>query len=187
MDCLQAKCLTPDLGTWLQCFSIYTAVVLTKFPERATSLMLYAANIAKLSQKFRWPSWVIYDNSFRQEAAETGRTDWNRIDASLHAQCFHGMALSAESWCSLCHSVDHLKNSCPLKPQDLPPTKWPAPPQIAAGGAKRFTTPICGSYNKNNGACSYMPRCNYCHVRRRCHGPHPEPKYSKAPTQDPAP
>ena len=52
-DYLQAKRLTPDFGRRLQCFAIYTAVVLTKFPDRATSLMLYAANIAKLSQKFR--------------------------------------------------------------------------------------------------------------------------------------
>lgn len=58
VECLtsgQAKHLTPDLGRWLQCFAIYTAVVLTKFPDRATSLMLFAANIANLSQKFRCP------------------------------------------------------------------------------------------------------------------------------------
>ena len=103
--------------------------------------MLYAANIAKLSQKFCWPSWVIYENSFRQEAAEAGHTDWTRIDASRHAQCFHGMALSSESWCSLCHSVDHLKNSCSVKPQDLQPTKRPAPPQIAAGGQRALEKP----------------------------------------------
>ena len=189
-DYLQAKRLTPDLGTWLQCFAIYTAVVLTRSPERATSLLLYAANTAKLSQKFRWPSWVIYDNSFRQEAAEAGRTDWSKIDASLHAQCFHGMALSAESWCSLCHSVDHIRNSCPLKPRDFLPTKRPAPPQFAAGGAKRFrdgATPICGSFNKNNGACSFMPKCNYRHVCKRCLGPHPETKCSKPSNPEPPP
>ena len=186
-DYLQTKRLTPDLGTWLQCFAIYAAVVLTKSPGRATSLMLYAANIAKLSQKFRWPSWVIYDNSFRQEAAETGRTDWMKIDASLHA---HGMALSSESWCSLCHSVDHIKNNCPLKPRDWPSTKRPAPPQFASGGAKRFregATPICGSYNKNNGICSFMPKCNYRHVCKRCHRPHPETKCSKQANPEPPP
>ena len=161
----------PDLGTWLQCFAIYTAVVLTKFPERATSLiMLYAANIAKLSQKFRWPSWVIYDNSFRQEAAEARHTDWTKIDGSLHAQCFHGMSITSESWCTLCHSVDQLppKAPRPATHQTVCPTT------DTSGGAKRFreaATPICGSYNKNNGDCSFMPRCNYRHVYRRCHGP----------------
>ena len=182
-DYLQAKRLTPDLGIWLQCFALYTAEVLTKFPERATSLLLHAANIAKLSQKFHWPSWVIYDNSFWQEAAESGRTDWTRIDASLHAQCFHGMALSSEAWCSLCHSVDHLKSSCPLKPSDPLPVKRPAPYQPSSVGGKHFkegTTPICGSYNKSNGECTFMPKCNYRHVCRRCHGPHPEPKCSMA-------
>ena len=161
-DYLQAKRLTPDLGTWLQCFAIYTAVILTKFPERATSLMLHAVNIAKLSQKFRWLSWVIHDNSFRKEAAEAGRTDWAKMDASLHAQCFHGMALSSESWCTLCHSVDHLRSSCPLKPRD-PPSKRP-PTAPMSTGFREGPAPICGSYNKNNEDCSFSPRCHLCPV-----------------------
>lgn len=144
--------------------------------------MLHTANIAKLSQKFRWPSWVIYDNSFQQEAAESGRVDWAKIDASLHTQCFHSMALSSESWCSLCHSVDHLKSSCPLKPQGSLPIKRPAPYHTATAGSKYFkdsTPPTCGSYSKHNGACTFMPECNYRHVCRRCHWRHPEPKCNK--------
>lgn len=55
---LQAKRLIPDLAIWIQCFSLYAAVILSKFPERRTSLLLYQSTIAKLSQKFTWPSWV---------------------------------------------------------------------------------------------------------------------------------
>ena len=115
-DYLQAKRLITDLGIWIQCFSLYAAIILTKQPERATSLLLYQASIAKLSQKFKWPSWIIYDNSFRQEAADCAKQDWSKIDPSLHAQCFTGMSISAEGWCSLCHSVEHLKHNCPLNP-----------------------------------------------------------------------
>ena len=181
-DYLQAKRLTPDIGTWLQCFSLYTAVVLTKFPERSTPLMLYAATIAKLSQKFVWPSWVVYDNSYRQEAAEAERSDWSKIDASLHAQCFNGMSVSTEGWCSLCHSVEHLSHSCPLKPRESAaqvrrPLPYSAPPPKRL----REATPICGNYNKNNGNCTFMPKCNYRHVCRRCHGPHPEAKCTSSP------
>ena len=53
---VQPKRLIPDLGTWVQCFSLYTAVLLTKHPHRATSLMLYQKNIGYLSQRFRWPA-----------------------------------------------------------------------------------------------------------------------------------
>ncbi len=87
-------------------FSLYAAVLMSTYPERSSSLLMYQATIAKLSKKFKWPSWVIYDDSFRQ-AAETNKLDWSKIDASLHAQCFTvTMALSVEGWCSLCLSFE---------------------------------------------------------------------------------
>ena len=93
---MQSKKHIPDLATWMRCFAIYAAVLLTKYPDRAQSLLMYSAIIARLSKKFRWPSWIIYDQYFRQEAADTGKTDWFKIDSSIHAQCFRGMSLCAE-------------------------------------------------------------------------------------------
>ena len=87
-DFQQTKQLIPDINTWIQCFSVYTAIVVHYFPERATSMLMYTASMGKLSQKFRWPSWVIYDQAYRQEAAESGKVDWSQVDASIHAQCF---------------------------------------------------------------------------------------------------
>ena len=185
-DLLQTKRLIPDFGTWVQCFTVYAAIVLSRFPERSTSLMLYAGSIGRLSQRFKWPSWVIYDNAFRQEAAESGNLDWSKIDASIHAQCFTGMAVSQESWCSLCHSIYHLKGSCTLKsPDRTSPSEALSRGKRAAysqtSGPKRFKEwpPICNSYNRNDGACTYMPKCNYRHVCRKCGGPHPETKCLK--------
>ena len=94
-DYFQAKRLIPDLATWLQCFALYVDIIVTKHTERMTSLLMYTASIAKLSQKFKWPSWVIYDHSYRQDVAENNKTDWSKVDAGLHAQCFNGMARSA--------------------------------------------------------------------------------------------
>lgn len=127
-DYLQAKRIIPDLGIWIQCFSLYAAVILTKQPERATSLLLYQSSITKLSQKFNWPSWVVYDNSYHHEAADSGQQNWSKIDPSLHTQCFTGMAMSAEGWCSLCHSVEHLKHNCPLNLQSPRPSAQPHTP-----------------------------------------------------------
>lgn len=112
MDLLQTKRLIPDFPTWLQCYSVYTAVLLTQFPQRATSLLLYQKNMAYLSQRFKWPSWVVYDNTFRQEAADTKKLDWSQIDYGIHARCFHNQTSSVEAWCSSCHSVDHLQDNC---------------------------------------------------------------------------
>ena len=38
----------------------------------------------------------MYDQNFRQQAAEVGSTEWARVDPSIYTQCFTGMALSAE-------------------------------------------------------------------------------------------
>ena len=117
-DYVQSKKHIPDLATWTQCFAIYSAVLVTKYPERAQTLFMYSAIIARLSKQFRWPSFIIYDQYFCQEAADTGKTDWSKIDSSIHAQCFTGMSLSAEGWCSICTSMDHVKATCPYRPAD---------------------------------------------------------------------
>ncbi len=172
-DLIQAKRVTPDLGTWLQCYALYSAVMLTKYPNRAVSLMMYAATVAKLSQKFRWPSWVVYNNSFRQEAAESGKTDWGKIDGSLHAQCFLGMALSSEGWCSLCKSLEHVTRSCPAMRHPRKHERSPPSSRFPASKQFKEAASICGNFNRNNGECRFMPKCNYRHICRKCHGPHP--------------
>ena len=68
-DLLQARKIIPDLATWLQCFSLYVATLAPKFPDRIAERMSYQTIIAKTSQRYRWPSWVVYDQNFRQEAA----------------------------------------------------------------------------------------------------------------------
>ena len=69
-DLRQQKRLIPDLATWVQCFSLYTAIVCSKKPEPLTDLLGYMCQITKASQCIKWPSWVIYDQTFCQEAAE---------------------------------------------------------------------------------------------------------------------
>ena len=86
----------------------------------------------KAEPKFKWPSWVIYDHSYRQDAAENNKTDQSKVVAGLHAQCFNGMAKSAEGWCCYCHSLDHIS---------------PAGP------------PICKKY-KYNGDCNFAALAN---------------------------
>ena len=180
-DYLQAKRLIPDLATWLQCFVIYIAVVTARYPERQTSLLLYMSTMAKLSQKFKWPSWVIYDHSYRQDAAENHKTDWSKVEAGIHAQCFTGMAISTEGWCKFCHSIDHASQLCPVKPWE------PAKRQMASPGGpplKRANTPvpICKKYNRFGGDCSFGSSCKYLHVCSRCGGPHPVTKCDKPTT-----
>ena len=98
-------------------------------PARWSDHTAYMSNITK-AQKFVWPSWVVYDQNFRQEAANTPGMTWAKVDPSIYAQCFTGMAANAEGWCRQCHSIEHPSDRCP----DAPP--WdPVPHQGQSKGA----------------------------------------------------
>ena len=58
-DLYATKKLIPDLATWVQCFSIYAAVLWSQSPQRLPDLLGYAAFIAKCNQKFKWPSYSV--------------------------------------------------------------------------------------------------------------------------------
>ena len=77
-ELVQTQRLVLDFATWIQCFAIYAAIIIAHSPERAQGLMVYMLNIAKTSIKFQWPSWVIYDQNFRIEAASTPTMDWSK-------------------------------------------------------------------------------------------------------------
>ena len=139
-DLLETRKLIPDLATWVQCFGIYAAIITSKDPTCMKNMFVYLTLIAKCSQKYRWSSWVVYDQNFWQEAAEIGQKDWSKVDPSIYAQCFTGASISQENWCKHCHSIDHVSDTCPIKPyaasrkregplqaSAAPPKKRPAP------------------------------------------------------------
>ena len=103
-DLAQSRKLIPDLATWLQCFALYAAAVLQEQQERAAKLMAYQSIIAKASLRYKWPSWVIYDMSFRQEMAGVTGVSWARVDLSIYSLCFTGQAICNENWCPTCQT-----------------------------------------------------------------------------------
>ena len=105
-DLIQSRKLVPDLATWMQCFGLFTAAVARKRPESIPDLMAYMTIIARASQKYRWPSWVIYDQNFRLEVAGNPDQVWAKVDPSIYAQCFTGQSVSPENWCSQCQGLD---------------------------------------------------------------------------------
>ena len=84
-DLLQTRKIIPDFATWVQCFSLYSATLASKFPERIQELMTYQTTIAKASRKYRWPSWVVYDQNFRQEVAGNPSQSWAKVDPRVYA------------------------------------------------------------------------------------------------------
>ena len=86
-DLAGSKKMIPDLATWLQCFCIYATIITEHEPARTKSLLAYATIISKASLKYAWPSWVVYDQNFRQEAADSANKDWAKVDPSIYTQC----------------------------------------------------------------------------------------------------
>ena len=78
--------LIPDLTTWMQCFSVYTSVLATRDTEHIPELLAYSRDIMRASRQFKWPSWVIYDATYRRHMAETGQRDWSKVDPSIYAR-----------------------------------------------------------------------------------------------------
>ena len=115
----------PDAATWVQCFSLYAAMLIAKSPERAPSLLSCIATICKISKRYKWPSWMIYDEQFRQVAAGTGKNDWSKTDGGIHSYCFNGQCIDTSPWCSTCKTLDHSSETCLVKQSSSPSTKRP--------------------------------------------------------------
>ena len=185
-DLLQQKKLVPDLGTWAQCFTIYAGVILTHSPGRLMDLLGYFYQISRASQGYRWPSWVIFDQNFRQAAADQGSTELAHLDPTLYAQCFNGQTKEpGNAWCQHCHSLEHSSDTCPLKP---PPTKRPKPLHVPLDQVPTQTRPIpdnqvCRNFNKRT--CKYGKKCRRIHNCLDCGGPHPQTHCPSAPSSKP--
>ena len=71
-----------DLFTWLQCFSIYVAVVAKKCPEMVPEMLAYVLIVMRAQWEYEEPAWRLYDVAFRDKAAATGNRKWSQIDQS---------------------------------------------------------------------------------------------------------
>ena len=152
----------------------YVSVVCSQSPKRLNDMLGYMYHIVRASHRFKWPSWVVYDQNLCLEAADNGTKEWARIDPSLHTQCFMGQARSEEAWCRSCHSLDHNTDTCPLKP---PQPKCPKPALPQAHVAK--STEVFRKYNRFGGDCHFGAKCKYVHACSVCSGPHPASQCSR--------
>ena len=175
-DLLQQRRLIPDLATWLQCCSLYAAVICSRYPARSNNIFGFMSQIAKASQRFKWPSWVIYDLNFWQEAASRAITEWAQLDPSLFAQCFMGQSKQHEPWCKMCHSLDHGSDSCPTAPPQQKRPKFTAtiqstPPPRSQEACRRYNKELC-----------IWERCRFKHCCLKCSGPHHALRCPRKPT-----
>ena len=65
---------------WIQCFSIYAAVLTAKHPNSIQDLLGYQALIVEACSEYSNEAWLGYDRRFRQMAAASPGITWARID-----------------------------------------------------------------------------------------------------------
>lgn len=72
-------------------------VLCSRFLERLPDLLGYTCmcHIARASQRYKWPSWVVFDQNFRQLAADQGLTSLAHLDPTQFTQCFNGQGRKA--------------------------------------------------------------------------------------------
>ena len=179
-DLVQSRRLIPDYATWSQCFALYVAAVASHQPERLPDLMAYQALIVRASKKYRWPSWLVYDQNFRQEAAGNRELLWAKADPSMYAQCFTCQELSGENWCSRCQGLDHTSASCPYQSRKrqwnaLPLEAGSQPPRGKAR-VEQGRDQVCMKFNRYQGDCWFGCECKFRHVCSACYGSHPVSK-----------
>lgn len=58
-DMADSTRVVPDFHNWVQCFANYAAVLISKAPERAPSLLSYMSTMAQFSKRYRFPSWLL--------------------------------------------------------------------------------------------------------------------------------
>jgi len=136
--------------------------------------MGYQFEMARYARKYKWPSWVIFDMHFRQEAACRLALSWveaaRHKESKLYSQCFTGMAKDPhESWCRTCQSLNHATSLCPM----MPPAKVPWKECQTTDNTPK-TLEICRNFNIKG--CNY-PKCMRRHVCLNCKERHPALKY----------
>ena len=79
-----------DIVSWLQAFSIFTAVLVSSdatSKEEAAGLAAHAYLIIQLSRDLNGLQWLKYDQSYREWAAAKGIRKWGEMNFSIYGRC----------------------------------------------------------------------------------------------------
>jgi hypothetical protein len=155
-----------SLPSWLYCFLAYVAILA---PDQGTRDMLaYARLLIREAQRHGGVGWMDYDRVFRQQAAIDRSLQWNTLNPGIQSSTITGQAPRPNTFCTLCHEVDHTAASCALA--YLEPSGPPSPPTTQRSAKRRTSYSICMSWNR--GKCTYPGACTFRHVCSQCYQLH---------------
>lgn len=120
----------PDILSWVQCFSIYTAVIASKFPERVQKSLAYQTLIVREARRCGGRGWLSYDALFRQQmVGEWWGDEWGRLNSYLFSSTFLVFGGHHQPNCTLCLEPYHQEEDCALAKSKSPyfPVKQSSP------------------------------------------------------------
>ena len=171
----------PDVLSWLQCFTLYTAVVVSRHPEKIKELLAYQAMIISEARRCGGRGWLLYDAAFRQQMTSFEAVDFGRINQSLYSTTFLAYGGGRTKACTECMMADHAREECALHPnRSLPVVQlkeagraatresWRAPRELERPSEKkrRVRRGVCFAFNE--GVCKFGPDCRFDHQCTVC-------------------
>ncbi|KAK3101885.1 hypothetical protein FSP39_007032 [Pinctada imbricata] len=145
----EEKSYFKSMQQWTTAFHVFVAIYCEKIPMESPGLMKYMATIQKLSEDVGTKAALHYDEQFRLWRSENPNImPWGKLNQELHSEALQ-MGLKSR-----------LNADPTLKKQN----------QLFR--AQQSKKGVCFSWNNNAGKC-LRPNCNFQHVCRNCHGPHP--------------
>lgn len=97
----------PDILSWLQCFSLYAAIVGSKHPEKTQELLAYQAFMIGETRRCGGHGWLLYDAAFRQQIRLFETVDFSKINQSLYSTMFLAYGGGWGKFCPDCMMADH--------------------------------------------------------------------------------
>ena len=164
----------PDILSWVQCYSMYAAVICNKYPEKARELWAYQATLIGEHRRCGGRGWLLYDSAFRQHVSSLESTDFSRINQGLYSTTFLAYRGKGQ-FCQNCMLSDHSQEECALNPsRSVPvvrlrdsggPTSREDSWSSRSQDHKRTPRGACFAWNDGN--CSNLS-CRYSHMCSRC-------------------
>jgi len=150
----QKKCSISILE-WLQCYSVYVAVLAKRYPERITDLMGYQSLIIEACMEYRNNCWIGYDRRFHLQTASQPNRNWATVDATLWNLAFAEQARTSR--CKHCFSLSHQSTDCELSPE--------VPTKSSQSGTPKY---ICFRWNNSVTPTCSFPNCKFQHICYIC-------------------
>ena len=179
-----------NLSEFIKSFTIYKDVMVEGYPHRADELTIYLNEIIDMANDYGGTTFYQYHKHFSARAAalllnHNTKVDWSIRDNDLYCKLFAGRRANS---CSLCSSMAHATDFCPLSvysAKQSQPLKRPY--EEGHSGYKSSTSSthrskrqkydtmgngqeICIHFNTKG--CSRGPSCPYAHACLACKSEH---------------